>query len=142
MLIDETTKQMETDKREQRKLQQELKQQYNFRQAAIKHFGNKNLLGGEMKTLLKQVSNKDDSPLRSKVAELWEQLHRRGNRLQVYNLFGSSNVNNESEESEGGDVANSERASMEQVVIRTNMVLTENVICNGTTSTSDSTISI
>jgi hypothetical protein len=63
----------------------------------------KNLHEAEIKALLKHVAKKDDSTIKSKVAEPRQQLHRQSDRLQMYNLFGIDEIpknSNKSEESE------------------------------------------
>jgi hypothetical protein len=74
------------------KQQQQLqKQSLTFENAAIKYFGQQTLLVEEIKALLRYTAKKDDSPIKTKVAELQQQLHRRQQSLESFN-FGNSTV--------------------------------------------------
>jgi hypothetical protein len=50
--------------------------------------------GNDIKSLLKHVVQKGDSPLRTKIKDLREQLHRRKQRLEMFNLFDHTENNN------------------------------------------------
>jgi hypothetical protein len=106
MIIDDNKKKKEMKEKLERKDQQSIKQQATFRQAAIKHFGNITLNVGEIKSLLKHVANKFDSPLAPRVTELRAQLHRRQHRLQMYNLFPTPSIANVSSNNDNNNNGN------------------------------------
>jgi hypothetical protein len=86
MLKDEEKKKKKASEIQQRKVVQQDKRQHTFRNAAIKYFGNVSLNVNDIKSLLQHVAIKGDSPVKSKVVELREQLQRRRQRLEMYNM--------------------------------------------------------
>jgi hypothetical protein len=105
MVIDQEQKNQKEGEKQVRKEEMQKKQQHTFKNAAIKYFAHRPLVANDIKALLKQVHQKGDSPLRSKIAELRSQLHRRHDRLIVYNLFGDD-VNVPDENIENQNIGN------------------------------------
>jgi hypothetical protein len=73
-----------------RKLQQQQKQAHKFQVSARKYFAQANLLADDYKTLLKEITVKDDSPLKKKVEELRLQFDRQKLRMEKYNIMGNN----------------------------------------------------
>jgi hypothetical protein len=86
LLEDEESKRKKKDEMDVRKRRQQQKQSLTFKNAAIKYFSKKTLLVGEIRAILKHTAKKDDSPVRTKIVELRQQLHRRHERMQIYNI--------------------------------------------------------
>jgi hypothetical protein len=86
MVVDEETKQQKHREVQQRKQQQQMKHQQTFRNAATKYFDKQTLVSNEIRSLLKQVQQKGDSPLSTRITNLRQQLHRRSARLEIYNF--------------------------------------------------------
>jgi hypothetical protein len=76
MVVDEETKQQKHLEVQERKQKQQMKHQQAFQNAATKYFNKQTLVSNEIRPLLKQVPMKGDSPLSSRITNLWQQLHR------------------------------------------------------------------
>jgi hypothetical protein len=85
---DEDDKLRKTTAVQGRKHQQLTKQAEKFQIAATKYFMGNNLLCDDLKTLLKEISIKDDSPLKKKAEDLRIQFDHRKERMQKYNIMG------------------------------------------------------
>jgi hypothetical protein len=100
MLIDDNNKRKKQCEVHARKEQQQQKQQQTFRNAAIKYFGGRTLVSADLRSILKHTALPTDSPIRSKVQELRDQLHRRRHRIELYNFSNvarsEENIENES----------------------------------------------
>jgi hypothetical protein len=62
------------------------KQNTKFNEAARKFFSNKNLLVDDLKSLLRVLNEKNDSPVKKKADELQQQFDRRKHRMSKFNL--------------------------------------------------------
>jgi hypothetical protein len=67
-----------------KKAQQQEKEEGKFRQAYQKYVRNERLVADDLKVLLRKVKERDDSPLRSKIAELQQQWNKRKVRLDLF----------------------------------------------------------
>jgi hypothetical protein len=73
---DEEEKRKKAEQTANRRAAQKSKQQETFRTAASKYFaGQQKVLADDIKGLPKHVSKKGDSPIRTKIKDLGEQLH-------------------------------------------------------------------
>jgi hypothetical protein len=104
LLEDDKMKRQKKSELDIRKQQQQQKQSNTFKHAAIKYFQNKNLLLGEIKALLKYTANKDDSPIKTKIVDLRNQLHRRKQRLDFFNINSVVERSSESIDNDGNNV--------------------------------------
>jgi hypothetical protein len=86
MVKDEQQKNKKAGELQQRKDIQQAKQRTTFRQAAKKHFNKHTLNATEIKSLLKHIHVKTDSPNGKKISDLRKQLHNRQQRLEMYNF--------------------------------------------------------
>jgi hypothetical protein len=144
MQRDDDEKKRKQDESKERKDKVEKKQRENFRKAAKKYFtkGKDDLQCSEMRALIMHVScrtgKQKDSPLRSKLSELKEQLHRRKDRLEQYNLFGNDDNSQNVENNESGLILNCAN-DPENVIANTNgSTSTSNIIAiNSNTSTTN-----
>jgi hypothetical protein len=89
MLVDENDKRQKQRELQERKTKQQEKQQQTFKYAAIKYFSGRTLLVTDIKSILKHTSVPTDSPMKNKVQELRDQLHRRRHRMNMYNLVAN-----------------------------------------------------
>jgi hypothetical protein len=89
--VDEDEKERKTHERAIRQQNMTEKQNNNFRSAATKYFDGRNLRCDDIKVLLKEISVKDDSPMKKKADDLRIQFNNRKHRMAKYAMGTSTN---------------------------------------------------
>jgi hypothetical protein len=77
-----------------RKNNQQDKERDAFRESYHKYVNNQRLTNNDLRNLLRNVRKRDDSPIRTKKAELHQQWLKRKERLDIYQLTPSNMSNN------------------------------------------------
>jgi hypothetical protein len=88
----EEKEQLEQQKRsdsEAKKAAQQEKENMSFTESYHKYRNNQKLAGNDMKHLLRKVREANDSPLRTKIADLRQQWEKRKNRLDLFSTTPS-----------------------------------------------------